>query len=437
MEIGYCLEALVKSEQNMKSVLRINREMNSESGFKSIEKWAHKYPESYTAKRYQLIKGLPQSERTWACVQDFLNRYLASLDVKEFDSIFVANTMLDLKAIGKEPTVLFLNVPDHDSSCSNVVDAFNAQLIQVLIDTADKEKSGRLPLKVRIVFDDFAASASRMPDFEKVISVIRSRDISVSIVLQALSQLEASYGKPDARTIISNCDHWLFLGTRELETAEFIGAMINKTATAVLNLPSDKAILITSGHPYQEVNKIRPDSECNVIDDKALRYKESERALRQSGRGVYQYWEACFNIDSQAGHIPVVRTNEYMRELVSKSPFVVRLLPGEKESGKPCIKIMDGDILLGLVQEEYYVSRLQGLGEAVVYVDDHAQTNRYSGYIYKAQEPSQKQYHMVKNAYDNGLIDALPEKYERHIYSKLIAQIMAIKAETSAVPQSE
>ena len=107
--------------------------------------------------------------------------------------------------------------------------------------------------------DDFAASA-KIPDFDKIISVIRSRDISVSIILQSMTQLEAMYSHAEANTIINNCDHILYLGSQDLQTAEFIGSRIFKTSDAVLCTPRDKAILITTGEKAVTVDKIKPYS---------------------------------------------------------------------------------------------------------------------------------------------------------------------------------
>ena len=107
--------------------------------------------------------------------------------------------------------------------------------------------------------DDFASGA-KIPDFDKIISVIRSRDISVSIIIQSLSQLESLYSHAESMTIINNCDHILFMGSRDVETAEFIAYHLQRTPETVLSLPRDKMILITSGEKGRIVEKIKPYS---------------------------------------------------------------------------------------------------------------------------------------------------------------------------------
>lgn len=107
--------------------------------------------------------------------------------------------------------------------------------------------------------DDFASSAV-IPDFDKIISVIRSRDIYVSLIIQSLSQLESMYTPAVSRTIINNCDHILYFGSQDLDTANFIATRASKTPEAVLSMPRTKAYLITSGEKARLVDKIVPYS---------------------------------------------------------------------------------------------------------------------------------------------------------------------------------
>lgn len=124
---------------------------------------------------------------------------------------------------------------------------------------ADARSDGRLKVPVRIIMDDFAASA-RIPDFDKIISVIRSRDISVSLILQSMTQLEAMYSHAEATTIINNCDHIIYLGSQDLQTAEFIGNRIFQTPDTVLCTPRDKSIVIATGEKAVIADKIKPYS---------------------------------------------------------------------------------------------------------------------------------------------------------------------------------
>ena len=133
---------------------------------------------------------------------------------------------------------------------------FYAQALQALCDFADLGPDNRLKVPVRLILDDFAAAAdSCIPDFDKITSVIRSREISVSVILQSLSQLEASYGHARAMTIINNCDHLLYLGGQDVETARYISTKANKSINTVLNMPLDAAWLFTRGQEPKQVQK--------------------------------------------------------------------------------------------------------------------------------------------------------------------------------------
>ena len=99
-----------------------------------------------------------------------------------------------------------------------------------------------------------------MEDFDKIISVIRSRDISVSLIIQSLSQLDSLYGEGKARTIINNCDHLLYMGGNDRDTLEYIAYRVNKPVVRVGLKPRDKMYLLTTGERPALVDKIPPYS---------------------------------------------------------------------------------------------------------------------------------------------------------------------------------
>ena len=117
-----------------------------------------------------------------------------------------------------------------------------------------------------------------IPDFDKAISVIRSREVSVSIILQSISQLEAIYGKAKAMTIINNCDNCLYLGGQDVETARYIAAKADKPLGRVLNMPLDDAWLFTRGQAARQVHKydIRTHRLYGSLPEAARKGKVSE-----------------------------------------------------------------------------------------------------------------------------------------------------------------
>ncbi len=257
--IAFCLETLPAEEQNMISVCELHTRFIKPGGNLSFIKWAETHPYSFAAKKFTRLNSAMGAEKMWSCIMEFANRALEPFDFEEARTIFENPKSFDISSLGREKTVLFLNVSDTDRTFDNLVNVFYTQALQILCSNADKRPDGRLKIPVRIIMDDFAASA-RIPDFDKIISVIRSRDISVSLVLQSMTQLEAMYTHAEATTIINNCDHIIYLGSQDLQTAEFIGNRIFKTPDTVLCTPRDKAIIITTGEKAVMADKIKPYS---------------------------------------------------------------------------------------------------------------------------------------------------------------------------------
>ena len=151
-----------------------------------------------------------------------------------------------LGSLGQEKSAVFLTISDTDRSLDRLSGLFYAQALQALIASADQSPAHCLDVPVRFVLDDFAANVC-IPDFDKAVSVIRSRGISASIILQSISQLESMYGHARALTIMNNCDHLLYLGGQDVETARYIAVKANKSVNTILDMPLDSAWLFTRG----------------------------------------------------------------------------------------------------------------------------------------------------------------------------------------------
>lgn len=258
MIIGFVLESLPESEHNMRSVIDVHREFQDYSGKDMLRAWSKESPDSYSARKFRLMEGSLDADKTISCIMEFVNEILDGFDTNEFNKIFLNPNTFDMHEVGRKPSVVFINTSDHDTSFAVLTTVFYSQLLQVLLDEADSQPDGRLKVPVRLYLDDFA-SAAAIADFDKTISIIRSRDIAVSVMIQSLSQLESMYSEPRANTIINNCDHILYLGGgHDMRTAQFIGSHINRTAYSVLTLPLEKAILITRGEEPRFVTKLNP-----------------------------------------------------------------------------------------------------------------------------------------------------------------------------------
>ncbi len=260
----YCLENMPAEEQNLLTICKLNHAFSRPGGELAFLQWVEEHPDSFGARKYMEISANKPAEKMWASILGFANVALEPFEFREAEYVFGSGKSIDIRDLGRKKMVLFLNVSDTDRTFDHMVDVFYAQALQVLCSEADENRDGRLKVPVRIIMDDFATSA-RIEDFDKIISVIRSRDISVSLILQSLSQLTGMYGDK-AQTIIDNCDHMLYLGTQNMETAQFIGTRAYKTPEKILCMPNDRAYVLAKGEEARFVKKIVPYSTVQAGD---------------------------------------------------------------------------------------------------------------------------------------------------------------------------
>lgn len=259
--ISYVLEYLPYREHHLGSVVRLMREMGTGSFDALLGEVCEISPESFTAVQYKMFNSLKHSDRTYACVLGFLAEKLSPFAFSGAQRLFTYSRQLYIQNLGNRKTAVFLNVSDTDRSMDTLASLFYAQALQVLCRYADSQPERRLRVPVRFIMDDFAASSANcIENFDQITSVIRSREISVSMVLQSLSQLEAAYGTSRAVTILNNCDNLLYLGGQDVETARYIGAKANKTVYTILDMPPDSAWLFTRGKQPREVKKFQLES---------------------------------------------------------------------------------------------------------------------------------------------------------------------------------
>ena len=153
----------------------------------------------------------------------------------------------------KRKTALFVIISDTDASFNFIVSLMYSQLFNLLCDKADGEFRGRLPVHVRCLLDEFA-NIGTIPNFDKLIATIRSREISVSVILQAESQLKSIY-KDNMDTIIGNCDTQLFLGGKEKTTLESISKMLGKETIDSFNTSKSGGSQKSSSTSYQKLGR--------------------------------------------------------------------------------------------------------------------------------------------------------------------------------------
>ena len=172
---------------------------------------------------------------------------------------------LHLDTLGDELSALFVIISDTDATFNFLVAIMYSQLFNLLCTKADNSDGGRLQYHVRCLLDEFA-NIGEIPQFEKLIATIRSREISASIILQAKSQLKAIY-KDNADTIEGNCDTMLFLGGKEKSTLKEISESLGKETIDSFNTSTNRGQSESYGMNYQKLGKeLKSQDELAVMD---------------------------------------------------------------------------------------------------------------------------------------------------------------------------
>ena len=252
--IAYTLECLPKEEHTLNSVYRIFREMGNQRFRRLFQELSELDPDSFAVSRYDLYRTNVRAEKMFESIKGVLGEKLSPLMFDGAGKMYSAGRRMDFSKISHELTAVFVNVSDTDRSLDRLVGLFFYQALHELCNTADKSPGHRLDIPVRLIIDDFAAGTV-IPDFDSILSVIRSREIYVSIILQSISQLESLYGHTKATTIMNNCDHLIYLGGQDAETARYIGTKAGKSAGGILSMPLGSAWIFERGNQPRQVQK--------------------------------------------------------------------------------------------------------------------------------------------------------------------------------------
>ena len=223
---------------------------------------AKKQPEHFAVKQY--VKFKMAAGKTLKSILVSCGARLAPFDIKELRDIMTEDE-LELDTMGDRKTALFLIMSDTDTTFNFVIAMLQSQLFNLLCDKADDFYNGRLPVHVRCLLDEFA-NIGQIPNFDKLIATIRSREISASIILQSQSQLKTIY-KDAADTIVGNCDSTLFLGGKEKGTLKEISELLGKETIDSLNQSENRGAQTSHGLSYQKLGKeLMTQDEIAVMD---------------------------------------------------------------------------------------------------------------------------------------------------------------------------
>ena len=219
-------------------------------------------PEHFAVKQY--VKFKMAAGKTLKSILVSCGARLSPFDIKELRDIMTEDE-LELDTMGDRKTALFLIMSDTDTTFNFVIAMLQSQLFNLLCDKADDFYNGRLPVHVRCLLDEFA-NIGQIPNFDKLIATIRSREISASIILQSQSQLKTIY-KDAADTIVGNCDVTLFLGGKEKSTLKEISELLGKETIDSLSQSENRGTQTSHGLSYQKLGKeLMTQDEIAVMD---------------------------------------------------------------------------------------------------------------------------------------------------------------------------
>ena len=227
--------------------------------FRALEE---EQPNHVAVKQYKAFKQA--AGKTLKSILISCGARLAPFDIAELREI-MSDDELELDTLGDRKTALFLIMSDTDTTFNFVIAMLQSQLFNLLCDKADDVYGGRLPVHVRCLLDEFA-NIGQIPNFDKLVATIRSREISASIILQSQSQLKTIY-KDAADTIVGNCDTTLFLGGKEKSTLKEISELLGKETIDSFNQSENRGSQVSHGLNYQKLGKeLMTQDEIAVMD---------------------------------------------------------------------------------------------------------------------------------------------------------------------------
>lgn len=254
-------------------------------------------PDHIALKYYRSYRS--GSAKTLKSIQVTLASRLEKFNLDSMSSL-VATDELDLGSLGEKKVALFALIPDNDTSFNFLVSILYTQLFQQLLTRADTVYGGSLPVHVHFVMDEFA-NVSLPDDFEKILSVIRSRNVSVSIIIQNLAQLKALFEK-QWESIVGNCDEFLYLGGNEQSTHKYVSELLGKETIDTNTYGRSTGVQGNYSTNWQITGRelLTPD-EVRMLDNRyALLFIRGERPIQDDKFDVMRHPHLSKTTDGKA-----------------------------------------------------------------------------------------------------------------------------------------
>ncbi len=292
--ILYLVEEAPPDEQNFPMVMEMVAASGASEGEEAYEsiidelfaRLAMDRPESVAVKQYGIYKQAPG--KTAKSILISLGVRLEKFNLPQIASV-VSHDELNLPSLGDKKTALFAVIPDNDSSLNYIIGMMYTQLFQELFFKADQLHGGRLPVHVHCVMDEFANVA--LPDeFDKLLSTMRSREVSVSIIIQNLAQLKALFEK-QWESIVGNCDEFLYLGGNEQSTHKYVSELLGKSTIDVNTYGQSKGRNGSYSTNWQiSGRELYTPDEVRMLDNRyALLFIRGERAVQDDKYNILRH----------------------------------------------------------------------------------------------------------------------------------------------------
>ena len=255
-----------------------------------------KEPEHIAVKYYRNYHS--GSAKTLKSIQITLVARLEKFNLESLASLTITDE-LDLPSLGEKKTALFALIPDNDTSFNFLVSILYTQLFQQLFFLADHKYNGSLPVHVHFIMDEFA-NVSLPNDFDKILSVMRSREVSVSIILQNLAQLKALFEK-QWESIVGNCDEFLYLGGNEQSTHKYVSELIGKETidTNTYGKSSGRNGNYSTNYQTNGRDLMTPD-EVRLLDNKyAILFIRGEKPVKDKKYDILKHPNVAYTTDGK------------------------------------------------------------------------------------------------------------------------------------------
>lgn len=297
------------------------------------------------------------SAKTLKSIQITLAARLEKFNLESLASL-TATDELDLPSLGEKKVALFALIPDNDTSFNFLVSLLYTQLFQQLFTLADHKYGGRLPVHVHFLMDEFA-NVSLPDDFDKILSVMRSREVSVSIILQNLAQLKALFEK-QWESITGNCDEFLYLGGNEQSTHKYVAELLGKETIDTNTYGKSTGRSGNYSTNYQITGRELLDAaEVRMLDNsKAILFIRGEKPILDEKYDILKHPSVALTTDGKAS--PYVHGGtENAVATISFAPAGAALT-GVTGEGETMYELLSNEEL-----EAIYLSQEENTNEAV------------------------------------------------------------------------